>query len=321
MGYDKKVATSARAELTRRKQDAESLAAANLQDFFLRCPQAAALKQQMAQNGVAAARAVLAGGDVRAALEKLKAQGLSLNRQYEELLRQNGLSRQDVTPQYTCPLCQDTGFVDGKMCQCYRLLRKQAAYRQLSDGLPLAASTFQSFSLAYYQGNPQAYQQMQAVLQTCQSYASRFRPHSSSLLFWGGTGLGKTHLSLAIANTALDKGFGVVYGSVQGFTSAFEKERFDRDDSNTADALKGCDLLILDDLGAEGATNYLNAVLYDVVNCRMLASRPTIISTNLNLRALESRYGQRFTSRVFGSYSLLEFMGQDVRQQKREGRR
>ena len=78
-----------------------------------------------------------------------------------------------------------------------------------------------------------------------------------------------------------------------------------------------CDLLILDDLGTEFPSAYVNAALYNIINTRMMAGRPTIISTNLSLKELEQRYSQRFASRVTGYYGKLEFLGKDVRVQKR----
>lgn len=319
MGYDQKINTAARAELENRRRQAESTAAQNLTDFLENCPRAGEIKRQLASNAAAAAKAVLAGGDVRGEMEKYKALGLALNREYEGILASCGLSRRDIEPQYTCPKCKDTGFVDGHMCECYRQLRRNTAYRQLSTELPLARCTFDSFSLDYYRGDQRAMRQMSTVLNACQSYAQNLRPDSPSFLFWGNTGLGKTHLSLAIANVALDKGLGVVYGSVQGFAVALEKERFDRDNEgseSTAGSLKSCDLLILDDLGTEFPSAYVNAAIYDVVNARLLSGKPTIISTNLNLSALEKRYSDRFASRIAGNYGMLEFMGKDIRIQQ-----
>lgn len=314
MSYDKRVLEAAKAELDRRRQTAEGAAAARLEEFFRQCPRAAQIREEMAHSAAAAARAVLSGGDVRTQMEQQKARSLALRAEYDQLLASRGLTRQDVTPQYHCPVCRDTGFVDGRMCACYRQLRKGIAYQQLSEGLPLATSTFERFSLERYRGDERVLKQMASILRVCREYADRLRPHSSSLLFYGGTGLGKTHLSLAIANAAIEKGLGVVYGSVQGFSSSLERERFDREDGqSTSASLKECDLLILDDLGAEAGSGYVNAALYDVINSRMLADKPTIISSNLNLKELEKRYGERMTSRISGYYGKLQFMGSDMR--------
>lgn len=321
MSYDRRVLEAARLELEQRKQTAEASAAARQQEFFQRCPRAEEIRRELAHNAAAAARAVVSGGDVRAQMERHKAHGLALSREYDALLAGCGLTRRDLAPSYHCPECKDTGFVDGRMCACYRQLRKQTAYRQLSNGLPLAASSFERFSLECYQDDPRALKQMGAILRACREYAERLRPHSPSLLFYGGTGLGKTHLSLAIANAAIEKGFGVVYGSVQSFTSSFEKERFDREDEqSTAGSMKDCDLLILDDLGTELTTPFVQSALYGIVNGRIVDRRATILSTNLKLDELARRYTPQTVSRIEGEYQILPFFGEDIRRLKKERR-
>lgn len=322
MGYGKKIYEDARAELERRRQNAENAAEERLELFYRQCPEARDIREAISRNAAGAAKAVVQGGNVRAELEKLHSRANELNAEYDRLLAQAGLTREDVSPRYSCPVCRDTGFVDGKLCECFRQLQRSLAYEKLSMDVPLEKCTFSSFSLSYYQNDPQAYRQMEKILETCKTYAEKFRKSSSSLLFKGGTGLGKTHLSLAIAGEVIGKGFGVIYGSAQNFAVALEKERFDRreqeDVDDTHSQLLSCDLLILDDLGTEFSSSYVNAALYDIVNSRMLADKPTIISTNLSMKELESRYSERFASRITGYYGKLEFLGSDVRIEARK---
>ncbi len=74
-------------------------------------------------------------------------------------------------------------------------------------------------------------------------------PHSESILMKGATGLGKTHLSLAIANEAIKRGYGVIYASAPQLVSKLEKIYFsNKEDDSTFDMLVECDLLIIDDL-------------------------------------------------------------------------
>ena len=120
--------------------------------------------------------------------------------------------------------------------------------------------------------------------------------------------------SLSIAKTAIDKGYGVVYGSVQNFLSILEKERFGRLESDTNRDLLHCDLLILDDLGTEFSTHFVSAALYNIINTRLMSEKPTIISTNLSMKELLERYGERMVSRMIGGYQRLMFAGKDVRQ-------
>lgn len=321
MGYGKKIYEQARAELENRRRKAESSAARTLESFYAHCPEAREVRAAIASNASGAARAVLRGGDVRGELERLQNRAGELNAEYGRLLKEAGLSRQDVSPQYACAACKDTGFIDGKMCTCLKQLQRSLAYEQLSMNVPLEKSTFASFSLDYYRNDDRAFRQMENIFRACKSYADKFRADSPSLLFKGGTGLGKTHLSLAIANEVIQKGFGVIYGSAQSFAVSLEKERFDRREPDEADStqsqLLSCDLLILDDLGTEFSSSYVNAALYDVINARMMAEKPTIISTNLSMKELEERYGERFASRIAGYYGKLEFLGSDVRVERR----
>lgn len=320
MGYGNKTYLAAYQELEQRKRLAEEKADQGRERFYELCPRAKEIREEMAQNAAGAAKAVLAGGDVRAEITRMKDRGLALKEEYNRLLAENHFTEADVTPQYQCKLCRDTGFVDGRMCSCLKNLQRRLAYDKLSMSVPLESCTFESFSLDYYKEDEKTLRQMEKVFRACQNYGEKFRADSPSLLFKGGTGLGKTHLSLAIAGKAIEKGFGVIYGSAQTFAVALERERFDRDlpeDGDTNSQLIECDLLILDDLGTEFSSSYVNAALYNVVNSRMLANKPTIISTNLSLKELEERYSQRFASRVTGYYGKLEFVGRDVRVQKR----
>ncbi len=325
MGYERKIYEEASAELERRRQIAEGAAREKREAFYARCPEAEAIQEAIASNAAGAAKAVISGGNVREELEKLKSRASKLSEKYDGLLKKEGLTRQDITPRYTCEICSDTGIHDGKMCSCFKELQKSIAYRNLSMDVPLEKSTFASFSLDYYQNDERAYRQMEMIFHSCKSYAERFRSTSPSLLFKGGTGLGKTHLSLAIAGEVIKKGFGVIYGSAQSFALSLEKERFDRRDpsdlSDTQGQLVSCDLLILDDLGTEFPSAYVNAALYDVLNTRMLARKPTIISTNLSLAELEKRYSERFASRISGYYGKYEFLGRDVRIEQQKSRR
>ena len=79
-----------------------------------------------------------------------------------------------------------------------------------------------------------------------------------------------------------------------------------------------CDLLVIDDLGAEFATQFTNAALYNIINTRINYSLPTIINTNLSLKELEEKYTRRISSRIIGEYAVLDFFGYDIRQIKNE---
>ena len=150
--------------------------------------------------------------------------------------------------------------------------------------------------------------------------ALRERHPDCNILFVGATGLGKTHLSLAIAKEVTAKGHFVLYGSAQNFLETLEREHFGKKEGDTLSQLQQCDLLILDDLGAEFTSPFVAASVYNIINTRILSGRPTVVSTNLSLREIESRYTERLLSRFVGCYEVLEFLGRDVRVLKRLGK-
>jgi DNA replication protein DnaC len=189
----------------------------------------------------------------------------------------------------------------------------------MSKMTPLELSSFEDFDLNYYpkrsENGKSPYDTMCDVYNRCKSYASNFDNDSVSLYFCGRTGLGKTHLSLAIANEVIKKGYNVVYGSVINFLNKLEREKFGRADSfETEDVLINADLLILDDLGAEFSSAVAMSSLYNIINSRIARGVPTIISSNLSFDELKSRYPESIVSRIIGTFVAVIFTGDDIRQ-------
>ena len=228
-----------------------------------------------------------------------------------------------------CEACSDTGFLDnGKMCSCMRDKLILAGYESSGLGALLREQTFDNYSLEYFKTDERTWRAMQHAYHTMREYAEQFRgpqtaSPSGSLLLMGGTGLGKTHLSTALAKTVLDAGYDVRYTEAVTLVGDFEMARFGNSGSAgdmgvTADTARyfNCDLLIIDDLGTEVSNQFTVSSLYNVINTRLSMRRPTVISTNLMQDELRRRYWDRITSRLFGEYKVLLFLGADVRAQK-----
>lgn len=324
MKYSKAVYEKAKAEIDSRRSKAETQAAERHDAFAKLHPELLWIENEMAKTGLAAVHEVLNGKNAEHAIQNLAKRNLSLQADRAKLLKTCRLPEHYLQPDYTCKLCSDTGYADGKMCACQQQLLQQFACEALSFNLSLQASRFDNFDLTLYptQKNksgvsPRAC--MQDIYQYCKDYANDFSPTSGNLFMCGETGLGKTHLSLAIAGEVIKKGYTVIYDSAQTLLSRLERERFGgfKTENPVENAVLNCDLLILDDLGAEFATKFTVAEIYNIINTRIMSGKPTVISTNYSDKDLEKQYSNRVVSRIIGNYDLLLFCGNDIRQIKK----
>lgn len=331
MGYSKDVYDEAISELEIRRSSSEFDSKTRREEFFEKFPRALEIERTLAKTSTMAARAVFSDRiSVREMLEKLKAQNLALQAEQRAILEKNGYPEDYLDINYFCKKCNDRGFIDGKMCDCMRILLREKAYDKLNKASPLSLSDFSTFSLEYYSkavvedGNKKysPYSRMEKIFNFCQNYAINFTPTSESLLFQGNSGLGKTHLSLAIAKEVIEKGYGVIYTSAPDILSKLESERFggERNTDATDNLLKECDLLIIDDLGTEFLTTFTLSKIYNIINTRMLLKKPTIVSTNLTLKELQKNYSPRMVSRIIGEMTRLPFIGEDIRQKQYDNR-
>lgn len=222
-------------------------------------------------------------------------------------------------PQYECKRCGDTGYFGGVLCDCVKDIAAKSCYSRLIGEMPLESSTFDTFDLKLYPEEKTSdgvspRKQMTAVLRSCKEFVSSF-PSGGNLLLTGKSGLGKTHLSLAVTNAVISKGYNVIYGSAQNLINEVSRESFDRSGSTEKiDSLTSCDLLVLDDLGTEFSTQLSASVLYNIINTRLLRGLSTVISTNLTFKEISEFYNDRITSRLVGSYTICPCFGNDIRQ-------
>ena len=320
MRYSKQVYDAAAQELMRRKAAAQALAELHRDQVLEKCPELSLIEEQMRGAVLSAVKLLNGGGGDAAVVKSLSKKNLAAQKERRELLKASGFPGDYLEEKYTCRLCSDTGFVEGRMCKCHSELLKQLACEELSRSSPSELCTFESFSLDYY---PQIvcpgtkFTQrfaMKNTLEFCKKYAAGFSRASENLHFYGATGLGKTHLSLAIAGEVAKNGFGVVYITAQNLMNKLEKEHFAKDaQEDTIELVLECDLLIIDDLGTEFATSFTNAALYNIINTRLLTGSPVIVNSNLTVAELEEKYDQRLASRI-GSFAFFEFFGTDIRQ-------
>ena len=244
----------------------------------------------------------------------------------DALLAASGRSPQALEPKFTCPLCQDTGVAQGKTCQCVRREMQRLRREEIEAMSSLSVTSFDTMKLGYYPNtrDPQTgrtvRQYMAELLADLQDYAAAFDLDSENLMLTGNAGLGKTHAALAVAGSALDKGYDVIYISSPDFFSRVETLHFGSDPAGEKDALletvTGADLLILDDLGTEFNSSFVISTLYSLLNDRLGRRRPTILTTNITDGALlEKLYTEKVASRI-SAFVPYRFLGDDIRLKK-----
>ena len=322
MAYNRQIYVKASQELRRRKEKAENERKQHHDEVCLKFPEILLLEREMARTGAEAVKAIGMGADAEEYIKKISEVNLKAQKRRKEILTENGYAEDYLETKYTCPKCKDTGYCGEYICDCFKQTAKQIAFDELNRSSPMKLCDFSSFKTEKYPNvlDPATgvvpREHMGAVLKFCMVYAEEFSLDSPSLLMYGKTGLGKTHLSLSIAKKVTEKGFAVVYDTVPNIMNKLEKEHFSRNYANagTDELLFNCDLLILDDLGAEFQTSFTVSSLYNIINNRLLSGLPTIISTNLDPKEIEEKYTQRIASRFVGTYFNLGFCGNDIRQ-------
>lgn len=251
-------------------------------------------------------------------LADIRARNEALLKKRVALLEKYGYSPSYTDVKYECELCSDSGFVGINMCSCMKKSLILAGYESSGIGSLIRTKTFDNFD-PELQGDKEAAENAALIKSVLKTYSEGFDNGAPGLLLIGQTGLGKTHLSAAVAGAVIKRGFDVVYETAQNLFSDFEFERFNRP-YNQASEIESrteryfdCDLLIIDDLGTELSNQFTVSCLYNVINTRLNRGKTIIINTNLTRDELRKRYQDRITSRLFGELKPIMFIGKDTR--------
>ena len=327
MSYDPEILRRATARLAQQRRQRQDELAERRSRVERQLPRVAEIDARLRCTLLEVARATfLSPGDPAPAIDALREENLALQAEREALLAGAGWPNDVLEDKPACPRCGDTGWVGASMCTCLKKLCAQEQIRELSKLLDLGEQSFESFRLDYYSTqlwpdmgkSPRA--NMELVLEVCRSYAQKFGSYYFDNLFlYGSPGLGKTFLSACIAREVAQRGFSVVYDTAGAVFAAFEAQKFSRDEEDAregrteANRYLNCDLLILDDLGSELTTPFVQSALYTLLNTRLVARRRTVISSNLTPDDVRRRYTPQIASRLEGEFRALPFFGEDIR--------
>ncbi len=320
MSYSKRVISTVNDIFERRREHAFSTLTKRKEELIAKSDEINALNRELAALPAVVIRATAEGVDVASQIQNIKKKSRELRMKRSEKLVELGYPLNYLDLLFNCEKCEDNGYIGSEMCVCYKneLIRQAYSQSVLAGAVPEAS--FKAFSLEYYSDVPDESgvsprDRMKMNLNVCKGFAKKFDKQSKSLLLSGGTGLGKTFLSGCISKELVERGVDVVYETAHNVFATLEREKFSSSEETRREAERflSADLLIIDDLGTEFISSFTVAALYNLINTRILKKKLMIISTNCEMRELERLYTSRIASRLVGEFTLLEFVGDDIR--------
>ena len=266
--------------------------------------------------------AVLKSSDGDKTLNQYKEQITDLRVKKCEMLVERGYDPEYLTLRYHCNKCKDTGFIGNTKCICYKQKLVKLYYKNSELETAIKTNNFNNFDKNLFSSHKLGDEKyspkknMENILEyILKEYIPNFQEISTNLLFYGNPGSGKTYLSYCVAKAILDKGFLVVYKTSDELIKNLKDIRFNNG-SNLESLLLECDLLIIDDLGAEYLNEFTVTELFNLINKRILSGKKMLISTNLTLPGITKQYSERIASRLLGEFKLCKFYSEDIRIQK-----
>lgn len=144
-----------------------------------------------------------------------------------------------------------------------------------------------------------------------------FKANGKGLLFYGTVGTGKTFTAACIANELISKGTPVLMTNFSKIINRLQGSFEGRQEY--LDSLSEFDLIIIDDLAAERNTEFVNEIVYTVIDARYRSGLPMIITTNIDAKKMMNeteQARQRIYSRIIERCHPIEVKANDRRQEK-----
>ena len=228
-------------------------------------PRLGQIRREIAALGLNKARLVLGAGDGED-FDLESAIG-ALAKERKALLLENGFPADYLELHYDCPICKDTGYVNGEKCACFRKAAVDLLYTQSNIRDILEEENFDNFSFQYYSPDFRdpgsgitASEAARSAYDKAWAFIEGFGERSDNLMIYGDTGVGKTYLTHCIAKELLDRSYFVLYFSAFDLFDLLSKNTFQRDvqSADMASFIYDCDLLIIDDLGTELTNSFVS---------------------------------------------------------------
>ncbi len=218
-----------------------------------------------------------------------------------------------IFPKYSCKKCDDTGFVNGKYCDCLKkeitlLLLKQSGFQKLES--------FDKTDFSIFDNKEQTKKIYSLMQKWCLSPTQK-----TTIFLCGHAGTGKTYLTKCMANELIH------HGVITQIVSAFAlNQKFlsihiakEQEKNTLIQEIMDVEALIIDDLGTEPILNNVTKQYLElIINERQMKGLRTVITSNLYPDDIMTRYDERIFSRLMDKEKaiVLEMNGKDLRLKK-----
>lgn len=262
------------------------------------------------------------------AQNEMRAELDRLNSEKARILAENNLPSDVLEKHFTCPDCQDTGFIGNKQCHCFIQAEIDLCFSQNRLSEWFDEHTFKKFDFKYYPDEPVEensnttyYSMAKHAFEKTKAFAENIisgrKKEANNIVLFGAPGTGKTFLTHCVAGELIRNEKTCIYLTSPQLFDIMRNFTLDHENKTEFTSLFTSDLLIIDDLGAENVSSFVISGLFRILNERSLQKAPVMISTNLSLKELQSTYTERIFSRLAGSSDFLQLAANDIRLQKK----
>ena len=306
-------------EYSRRQAQNRRIQEQHQAQAYQQLPRLREIDEEVATLSARKVRALITGQET--GLDDLKNDIALLSQERSALLLSEGYPQDYLEMHYTCPLCQDTGYIGSQKCSCFKKAEIELLYTQSNLKEILEKENFDHFSFDLYSDTItndstglSARETARRAYDIAQTFVKNFDSSFENLFLYGDTGVGKTFLSHCIAHDLLESAHCVLYFSAFDLFDHLAGSAFSRkDDKPGEDLVFDCDLLIIDDLGTELTNSFVASQFFLCINERIMRKKSTIISTNLKLEDFSATYSERTFSRIASNYRMVKLIGKDIR--------
>ncbi len=253
-------------------------------------------------------------------LKKLAREG---EKKYKDFLLNNNIPLDYDKIHYSCPICEDQGYVNGDICICFRNEMKKLIAKFNLSKIPedKCFSNFKDKPSNDEEQNKKLNEIKDTFLDYCKNYDSY---DELGFFFSGQPGTGKSFMAQCVAHELLEAGVIVEYISAMDFAYInleFDRSRRFRPDPESLDIIENryallfeVEFLIIDDLGIElDLYPESGTKLTYLLSHRADAKKKTLLISNMDSKAVIENYGERVSSRLYGELVPINFIGTDIR--------